>query len=220
MDRYVILVAGGRGTRMQGSLPKQFMLLHGEPILVHTLRKFSLPGFHLIVVMNPDFMDYWEDQCKISLDIPTHKLVAGGQTRAQSVKNGLAQIPENCTVAIHDAVRPLCSTDLIYRLFDACETKGSAIPVVACKDSLRLITPEGSKTVSREDYKAVQTPQVFHSKKIKDAFSSLEIESFTDEASLYEAAGNKVHLIEGEESNIKITVPSDIQMATAFLALK
>lgn len=220
MDRYVILVAGGRGTRMQGSLPKQFMLLHGEPILVHTLRKFSLPGFHLIVVMNPDFMDYWEDQCKISLDIPTHKLVAGGQTRAQSVANGLAQIPENCTAAIHDAVRPLCSTDLIYRLFDACETEGSAIPVVACKDSLRLITPDGSQAVNRADYKAVQTPQVFHSKKIKDAFSSMEIESFTDEASIYEAAGNKVHLVEGEESNIKITVPSDIQMATAYLASK
>ncbi|MBK7965784.1 MAG: 2-C-methyl-D-erythritol 4-phosphate cytidylyltransferase [Bacteroidetes bacterium] len=220
MDRYVILVAGGRGTRMQGSLPKQFLLLQGEPILVHTLRKFSLPGFHVIVVMNPDFMEYWEDQCKISLDIPKHQLIAGGQSRAQSVANGLAQIPENCLVAIHDAVRPLCSTDLIYRLFKACEMEGSAIPVVACKDSLRLIMPEGSKSVNRENYKAVQTPQVFHSKKIKDAFSSLAIETFTDEASVYEAAGNKVHLVEGEESNIKITVPSDIQMATAFLALK
>lgn len=220
MDRYVILVAGGKGTRMQDSLPKQFMLLHGEPILVHTLRKFSLPAFHLIVVMNPDFMDYWEDHCKISLDIPQHQLVEGGRTRAQSVANGLAQIPENCLVAIHDAVRPLCSTDLIYRLFNACEMEGSAIPVVSCKDSLREITTEGSKTVNRENYRAVQTPQVFHSKKIKDAFSSLAIEIFTDEASIYEAAGNKVHLVEGEESNIKITLPSDIQIASAFLALK
>lgn len=220
MDRYVILVAGGTGTRMQGSLPKQFMLIHGEPILLHTLRKFTLPGFHLIVVMNPDFMDYWKEQCKISLDIPIHKLIAGGPSRAQSVANGLAHIPENCTVAIHDAVRPLCSTELIYRLFEVCETKGCAIPVITCKDSLRLITPEGSKAVNRADYKAVQTPQVFHSKKIKDAFSSLEIESFTDEASIYEAAGNKVHLVEGEESNIKITVPTDIQMATAYLAPK
>ncbi len=220
MDRYVILVAGGVGSRMKGSLPKQFMLLHGEPILIHTLRKFSLPGFHLIVVMNPDFMDYWEDQCKILLDIPRHQLVAGGQSRAQSVANGLAHIPENCMVAIHDAVRPLCSTDLIYNLFDTCEKEGSAIPVISCKDSLRIITPEGSKTVSRENYKAVQTPQVFHGKKIKDAFSSLAIETFTDEASIYEAAGNKVHLVEGEERNIKITVPTDIQMATALLALK
>ena len=220
MNRYVILVAGGKGARMLGSLPKQFLLLHGEAILVHTLRRFTLPGVQVIVVMNPDFIDYWEEQCKVLLDIPKHQLVAGGQSRAQSVANGLKLVPENCLVAIHDAVRPLCSISLINSLFDACETEGSAIPVVACKDSLRLITSDGSQAVNRANYKAVQTPQVFHSKKIKDAFASLEIESFTDEASIYEAAGNKVHLVEGEESNIKITVPADIQMATAFLALK
>jgi 2-C-methyl-D-erythritol 4-phosphate cytidylyltransferase len=205
---------------MQGSLPKQFMLLDGEPILLHTLRRFSLPGFHVIVVMNPDFVDYWEEQCKILLDIPPHRMVAGGRTRAESVANGLAHVPENCLVAIHDAVRPLCSTELISRLFEACLTEGSAIPVVPCKDSLRQITADGSKTVNRDHFRAVQTPQVFHSKGIKEAFSSQEIETFTDEASIYEAAGNKVHLVEGEESNLKITVPADIKLAAAFLASK
>ena len=153
MNRYVILVAGGKGTRMLGSLPKQFLLLHGEAILVHTLRQFSLPGVHLIVVMNPDFIDYWEDQCTVLLDIPKHQLVAGGHSRAQSVANGLKLVPENCLVAIHDAVRPLCSTMLINSLFEACEKEGSAVPVIKCKDSLRIISNGGSKAVSREDYR-------------------------------------------------------------------
>lgn len=220
MNRYVILVAGGKGTRMLGSLPKQFLLLHGEAILVHTLRQFSLPGVHLIVVMNPDFIDYWEDQCTVLLDIPKHQLVAGGHSRAQSVANGLKLVPENCLVAIHDAVRPLCSTMLINSLFEACEKEGSAVPVIKCKDSLRIISNGGSKAVSREDYRSVQTPQVFKSNEIKEAFVTIEVESFTDEASIYEAAGHKVHLVEGEESNIKITVPSDIQIASVLLAVK
>ena len=220
MNRYVILVAGGKGTRMLGSLPKQFLLLHGEAILVHTLRQFSLPGVHLIVVMNPDFIDYWEDQCTVLLDIPKHQLVAGGHSRAQSVANGLKLVPENCLVAIHDAVRPLCSTMLINSLFKACEKEGSAVPVIKCKDSLRIISNGGSKAVSREDYRSVQTPQVFKSNEIKEAFVTIEVESFTDEASIYEAAGHKVHLVEGEESNIKITVPSDIQIASVLLAVK
>lgn len=220
MNRYVILVAGGKGTRMLGSLPKQFLLLHGEAILVHTLRRFTLPGVQIIVVMNPDFIDYWEDQCKVLFDIPKHQLVAGGQSRAQSVANGLKLVPENSLVAIHDAVRPLSSTALINRLFDACEKEGSAVPVIKCKDSLRMISSDGSKAVSREDYRSVQTPQVFKSNEIKNAFVTLDVESFTDEASIYEAAGHKVHLVEGEESNIKITVPSDIQIASALLDVK
>ncbi|MFN0188895.1 MAG: 2-C-methyl-D-erythritol 4-phosphate cytidylyltransferase [Bacteroidia bacterium] len=220
MNRYVILVAGGKGARMLGSLPKQFLLLHGEAILVHTLRRFTLPGVQVIVVMNPDFIDYWEEQCKVLLDIPKHQLVAGGQSRAQSVANGLKLVPENCLVAIHDAVRPLCSISLINRLFEAAEKEGSAVPVIQCKDSLRIVSKEGSKAVLREDYRSVQTPQVFKSDEIKSAFDKLAVESFTDEASIYEAAGHKVHLLEGEESNIKITVPSDILIASVLIDVK
>lgn len=218
MSRYVILVAGGSGSRMQGNLPKQFLLLNGEPILAHTLRKFSIPGLHLIVVMHTDFLTYWEDQCSVLFNLPAHRLVAGGKTRAASVANGLALVPENGIVAIHDAVRPLCSTSLINNLFEVCEAMGSAVPVVPCSDSLRMVTPTGSQTVLRENYRYVQTPQVFLSSALKNAYATLAIESFTDDASLFEAAGNKVNLTEGETTNIKITYASDMLIAEAILA--
>lgn len=217
MKQFVVLVAGGQGTRMQGTLPKQFLPLAGEPVLAHTLRRFNLPGLEIILVMHSDYFEYWKELRQTLPEIPEHSLVAGGKTRAGSVANGLSQVPAGSLVAVHDAVRPLCSKELIYRLFDAAEKNGSAVPVIPCRDTLRLLDEQGSRTVPREKYCAVQTPQVFYTDVLKAAFQLPGTEQFTDEASLFEAAGNTVHLEAGEESNVKLTFPSDLILAEAFL---
>ena len=217
MKRFAIIVAGGQGTRMQGTLPKQFLPINGEPILAHTLRRFAHQGLELILVMHKDYIHYWEEQCNFLFNIPAHRIVAGGKTRAASVKNGLSTIHEEGLVAIHDAARPLCTSELIERLFTAAGEHGSAIPVIPCRDTLREITTSGSRTVPRDNFRAVQTPQVFSISPLKKAFLLPDNEHFTDEASLFEAAGQSVHLEAGEESNIKITVPSDLLLAAAYL---
>ncbi|MBK7889090.1 MAG: 2-C-methyl-D-erythritol 4-phosphate cytidylyltransferase [Bacteroidetes bacterium] len=217
MRRFALLVAGGQGTRMQGTLPKQFLPLAGEPILAHTLRRFNQDDIEIFLVMHADYLSYWEETCENLENIPRHTLVPGGKTRAQSVAAGLAKLPDEGWVAVHDAVRPLCSSELIFRLYNAAAKEGSAVPVITCRDTLRLLTPDGSKTVPREHYRSVQTPQVFDIEKLKNAFKLPDFEHFTDEASLFEAAGHKVHLEAGEESNIKITFPSDLIVAEAVL---
>ncbi len=217
MKEYVILVAGGKGTRMKGDLPKQFLLLRGEPVLAHTLRRFKSKDRSLIVVMHPDFIDYWQT-CAIQLqDIPEHSVIPGGNTRAQSVKNGLSGVPDDACVAIHDAVRPLCSRDLITQLFTIAKERGSAVPVIPCKDSLRRLTETGSETVPRDDFRAVQTPQVFYAKQLFKAYENPEFESYTDDASLVEAAGFPLELVAGEDTNLKLTVQADLTWAEAFL---
>lgn len=217
MKEYVILVAGGKGTRMQGDLPKQFLLLRGEPVLAHTLRQFESNDRTLIVVMHPDFIDYW-NTCLVQLHrIPDHSVVSGGNTRAQSVKNGLTGVPKDVCVAVHDAVRPLCSRELITQLFTIAKEKGSAIPVIPCKDTLRRLTGTGSETVPRDDFRAVQTPQVFSSGILFKAYENPEFENYTDDASLVQAAGFTVELVPGEETNLKLTVPADLSWAEAFL---
>lgn len=217
MNRYALLVAGGTGTRMQGNMPKQFLDLAGEPILAHTLRIFNKPGITLVVVMHRDYISYWET-LKLSLkDLPVHTVVAGGDTRAASVLNGLGILPDDGLIAVHDAVRPLCSSGLLESAYQAAATHGSAIPVIPCRDTLREIAEEGSMTVPRERFRAVQTPQVFNMASLKKAFRRPGFEQFTDEASLFEADGHPVHLIPGEDSNIKITVPTDLAVAAALL---
>ncbi len=217
MKKFAIIVAGGQGIRMQGTLPKQFLPLEGEPVLLHTLRRFHLPGIQIILVMNAGYISYWKDLCEELNGVPEHTLVAGGSTRALSVLNGLKAIEGEGLVAIHDAVRPLCSRELIYRLFEECELHGCAIPVIPVKDTLRLLSENSSTTVPRDQYRAVQTPQVFRLKAILEAFSIPDVDRFTDEASIYQAAGHNIFLNEGEESNIKLTVPSDILLAASFL---
>lgn len=217
MKRFAIIVAGGQGIRMQGTLPKQFLPLEGEPVLLHTLRRFHLPGIRIILVMNAGYIDYWKELCSELTNVPEHEIVPGGDTRALSVLNGLKSITEDGMVAIHDAVRPLCSADLIHRLYEECVIHGSAIPVIPVKDTLRLLDENGSKTVPREQYRAVQTPQVFRLKTLLEAFDIPDAERYTDEASIFQASGHPVHLSEGEESNIKLTVPSDMLLAASFL---
>jgi 2-C-methyl-D-erythritol 4-phosphate cytidylyltransferase len=220
MKKYAVLVAAGQGTRMKGILPKQFLTLSGKPVLMHTLTVFEEAGIECIVVMHRDYVHHWENLCKeLHFTFP-HQVVVGGDTRAQSVKNGLAAIPDDSLVAVHDAVRPLITNNLIDLLYQAAGKYGAAIPVIPVKDTLRMVTENESSTVPRENFRAVQTPQVFRTGELKEAFNTSGFEQFTDEASLYESTGKKVYLLPGEESNIKLTVPSDLLFAEAFLSEK
>jgi len=218
MKRYALVVAGGLGTRMQGNLPKQFMEILGEPILAHTLRLFNHPGLVITVVMHSDYLGHWETMRSRLKNLPDHSVVAGGATRAISVLNGLNTFPDEGLVAVHDAVRPMCSTRLVDSAYEAASIFGSAIPAIPCRDTLRELTDEGSITVPRERFRAVQTPQVFNMKALKKAFMQPGFEQFTDEASLFEADGNSVHLIPGEDGNLKITVPADLELAAALFS--
>ena len=217
MKKIAIIVAGGQGIRMKDALPKQFIDLCGTPILFHTLRKFESAGCQLILVMNPTYIDFWKSPCiERGLNVQ-HEIVAGGHTRAASVKNGVQLVSNDSLIAVHDAVRPLVSLSLIETLFNEANIHDAVIPVVEAKDSLRQITDSGSVAVVRSNYKIVQTPQVFKSEVLKNAFNIVGYEKFTDEASLAEASGVKIHLIDGEVSNIKITNPIDLIIAETFL---
>ncbi len=221
MKRYVIIVAGGQGIRMQGALPKQFLSLNGIPVLMHTIAAFQHPNMEVILVMSKDYIRYWEELCSSYNFKIDYRIVSGGKSRAESVKNGLEVINEEGLVAIHDAVRPFVSSDMIERLYCEAEAHDSAIPVIDVKDTLREVNGNGeSITVPRSSYRAVQTPQVFKVSKLKTAFAKTDFANFTDEASLYESTGNKVFLVEGEESNFKITVPFDLVIAEVLLKSK
>lgn len=217
MERHALLVAAGSGTRMQENLPKQFLLLDGEPVLLHTLRPFYRAGLELTVVLHPDFMDYWSELQVNYIGVPPHKLVAGGPTRADSVLNGLRSLPPDSICAVHDAVRPLVTPAFILRLYEAAVQYGSAVPVIPLKDSLRKLENGGSEAVPREQYRIVQTPQVFHTAALLDAFAKTNYPTFTDEASIFEAAGHEIHLEPGLEQNLKITVPPDLLLASRLL---
>lgn len=218
MKRFVLIVAGGTGTRMGNDLPKQFLPVNNEPVLAHTLRKFDFPGYEIHLVLHPDWIQYWKDLVKNLSDIPPHSIHSGGSSRAESVKNGIAQLSGEGLVAVHDAARPLVSKDLILRLFEIAEAKGNAIPVIPIRDSIREKDGENSKAVPRSKYVGVQTPQLFSSSFLKKAFEKQGFEAFTDEASLAETFDVQLHLVAGEENNIKVTVPGDLIFAEALLA--
>ena len=220
MKKYIVIVAGGQGTRMSGTLPKQFITLAGKPILQHTLELFDDNYYDIVLVMNPEFVDFWKDLVQQQSIAVKHKIIAGGSTRAESVKNGVMSLEKNSLVAVHDAVRPFVTSDLLEKLFVSASNTGSACPIIELKDTLREITAKSSMTVPRSNYRAVQTPQVFQTEKLQTAFSLPNFEEYTDEASLYQAAGNSVTLVKGEEQNIKITVPNDLLFAEAYLKAK
>lgn len=212
MKKIVIIVAGGVGKRMKSEIPKQFMILCGKPILIHTFFKFfqydSKLEFRLVLPQQS--FDSWNELCsQYDFNIP-HKLFAGGETRFHSVKNGLAGIIEPSLIAVHDAVRPLVSTNTIKNCFDLASKKGSAIPVMSLKESIREITGQGSQSRQREMYRSVQTPQVFKSEILLKSYEVEYSNSFTDDASVIENAGYQVYLSDGNEENIKITTPTDL----------
>ena len=220
MKRYAIIVAGGKGTRMGKDIPKQFIEINGKAILAHTIEIFHRydPDMELIVVLPAEQQAYWQQwRAAHGMDIP-HRVAHGGETRFHSVRNGLSLITDDGVVAIHDGVRPLVSLTVIANCFKVAEESGGAIPVMPLIDSLRRIEPdESSQAVDRSRYVTVQTPQTFRVKEIKRAYTQPYVPSFTDDASVYEAAGYTPRLVEGNRENLKITLPIDLALAEILL---
>lgn len=218
--QWTIIVAGGAGLRMGMQIPKQFLELGGVPILVRTLQAFrnAVPDGGLVVVLPAEHIAMWNELCA-KYDVPQHIVVTGGVTRFDSVKAGLNVVPESARlVAVHDGVRPFVSAEMVRRCFAEAAEYGSAVPVVRAVDSFRRVTEEGSEIVDRELLRAVQTPQVFDAKLLRQAYDIERGDSFTDDASVVEAVGACVHLAEGEPTNIKITTPADLLFGEAVIA--
>lgn len=217
----VIIVAGGKGERMQTSVPKQFLLINNLPVLMHTIRCFFSfnPLADIILVLPAAQMDYWKQLCiDHHFDIK-HQLAEGGNTRFESVKNGLSALHADVElVAIHDGVRPLVSHETISRCYEAANQYGAAIPVTDAVESIREITPEGSVAVDRSKYKLVQTPQVFRADIIQKAYLQSYIPQFTDDASVVESLGQKIFLVDGNRENIKITTAVDLKLAAIYMS--
>ena len=219
MKKYAIIVAGGSGTRMGGSLPKQFMLLQDKPVLYYTLKTFleSFEDLQVILVLPVEYTDMGQEIIDAYFDKERIRITAGGDTRFQSVKNGLSLVPEESIIFVHDGVRCLLTKELIHRCYRQAVETGTAIPAIASKDSIRLLGEEGNEAYDRNKVMLVQTPQTFHSKILIPAFQIDYKDKFTDEATVVEAFGLKVSLVEGEESNIKITRPVDLLIAGQLL---
>ena len=215
MHKYAVIVAGGTGTRMGGALPKQFMLLKEKPVLYYTIKTFldAYDDLRVILVLPAGHLDEGKKITNKYFDKKNIRVTAGGETRFQSVKNGLALIGDESIIFVHDGVRCLMTTDLIHRCYDMAIATGSAIPVMPSKDSVRLLKEDKSEPIDRNRVMLVQTPQTFHSKILLPAYQIDYKDKFTDEATVVEAYGMKVSLVEGEENNIKITSPVDLLIA-------
>lgn len=222
--QYVIIVAGGKGLRMGGDLPKQFIPLAGKPVLMRTLENFFSfsPDIDIILVLPHDHQEYWRNLCgEYGFGVP-HRIADGGATRFHSVRNGLALVEEadDAVVAVHDGVRPFVSHDVIARCFDMAAGGRAVVPVTGVVETVRRMKQDGtSVTVPRGEYRLVQTPQVFPSRMIKKAYTADYIDSFTDDASVVEAMDIDVELAEGNRENIKITTPFDMVVAEALCQL-
>lgn len=215
----VIIVAGGAGRRMGGALPKQFMMLEQQPILARSINRIheALPKAEIVVVLPAEHVELWRNMAA-RFDVARHKIAIGGKERFHSVKSGLAALSEGVrTIAVHDAVRPLASKKLIIRLVLATEKHDAVIPVVAPADSYRSVEGDDSKIIDRSTLRMVQTPQLFRAEALRKAYEQEFSESFTDDASVVEAAGYKVALEDGERENFKITTPLDITLARAII---
>jgi len=218
-SKIALIVAGGKGERMQTDIPKQFIEINGKPILMHTLEVFHRfdAAMQLILVLPAVQFDYWNELCRKHGFLLPHSVVAGGESRFQSVKNGLAAVKVPALVAVHDGVRPLVSLETIARCFDEAKKHKAVIPVVDLVDSIRQIDGSNSQSVDRNAYKLVQTPQVFESGVLKQAYEQEFSALFTDDASVVEALGVKIELVEGNRENIKITTGFDLKIAQMLM---
>lgn len=220
MKQTAIIVAGGKGLRMGGDIPKQYIPLNGKPILMYTLEAFHRfnPSISLILVIPPSDHNYWRQLCATHCFSIVHRLASGGETRFHSVRNGLALVDDSELVAVHDGVRPFVTPALLQRCFDAAARCGAAIPVTEVFETIRQLLPNGkSITVDRSSYRLVQTPQVFSLRVISEAYRQPYRPEFTDDASVVEAIGFDVSLVEGIRENIKITTPHDLHLASQLL---
>ena len=217
MHKYAVIVAAGSGTRFGGTVPKQFQEIRGKSLLWHSVNAFqkTFKDIRLIIVLPPGFTRYGD---QLPAEFPNTKIniTTGGDTRFQSVKNGLAFVTEDSIVCVHDAVRCLVSPALIQRVYETAEEKGTAIPAISSNDTIRIETGDVFKLVDRKKVKMIQTPQAFRSGILKKAFIQDFDESFTDEATVVEKAGFPIFITEGEETNIKVTHPADLKFAELF----
>ncbi len=219
IETYAIIVAGGSGTRMQSAVPKQFLLINGLPVLMHTLLAFhrtpSKP--QLIVVLPEAFHQYWTELCAEHNFTIKHQLISGGPTRFHSVKNGLSLVPPNALVAVHDAVRPLVGTEVIEAAYKQALVQGAVVVAVKSRDSVRQVKAAYNQSLLRDEIYLVQTPQTFKADLLKQAYEYAYQESFTDDASVAEHAGFAIHIAEGDYQNFKITFREDIAIAELLL---
>lgn len=218
MKRTALIVAGGKGLRMGGDFPKQYMRIGGMPVLMRTIEAFHRfdCSMEIIVVIPSDHRDYWTRLCEEESFAIPHTVVNGGKERYDSVRNGLEWVAEDTLVAVHDGVRPFVTDALLDRCFQGAEQYGAVLPVVEVIDTLREITPNGSVTVDRAKYRQVQTPQVFRSSLLKAAYAIPIVGKVTDDASVVEAYGHPVEMVAGLRENIKITTPFDLLIAESL----
>ncbi len=219
MKGTAIIVAGGIGKRMDEEIPKQFLLLQGKPIIIHSMEIFWNYDHtvKIILVLHEGYAEYWKKICRDHrFEIP-HKRVPGGQTRFHSVKNAVQHVDDDAYVAIHDAVRPLVSMETLKRCFDAAYKYGNAVPFIDVPESVRRVKDKRSEPVERTGLKSIQTPQVFRGDLLKSAFKQEYLPEFTDDARVVEKMGYEIHLVEGNRENIKITNKEDLIMAEALI---
>jgi 2-C-methyl-D-erythritol 4-phosphate cytidylyltransferase len=219
MKKYAVIVAGGLGLRMGTVLPKQFLLIHNKPILWYTMHTFlkSYKDIHIILVLPAEFYETGRAICDEIHSLNPIQTVVGGKTRFHSVQLGLSLIQEQSVIFIHDAVRCLLSPSLIHLCYEEALQFGTAIPCIDSKDSIRIIHETGNRAIKRTDIKMVQTPQAFLSDLLLPAYKVDYQESFTDDAAVVEASQHPIHLVSGEENNIKITSPLDLVIAEELL---
>ena len=227
--RFVIIMAAGSGTRMGADRPKQFIELEGKAILQRTIEVFvkACPGIKVITVLPPDHMDVWKEYCLRNNFTCPQILVKGGITRFHSVRNALEKVPEGAVVAVHDGVRPLISRSLVASLFEKAAAVPALIPVIPCVDTMKMLEEKdgelvtmAGKTVDRSYLYGAQTPQIFHSEILKDAYRQAYDTAFTDDASVVEKYGENLSYAIGERFNIKITTQDDLKLAEAIMSLK
>ena len=242
MKKYAIIVAGGKGLRMGGELPKQFIPIEGRPVLMRTLDTFYAcdSNIEIILVLPRDHQPYWQELChEYAFTVP-HRIADGGATRFHSVQNGLALVDDTeALVAVHDGVRPFVSHEVINRCYQEAANYGAVVPVIPIVETVRQLVPislsdeaacqkeivncqlsianSGSVTVPRDAYRLVQTPQTFRASLLRRAYEQTYCDAFTDDASVVEALGSEVHLVEGNRENIKLTTPFDLTVARALL---
>lgn len=219
MKKHIIIVAGGKGLRMGGEIPKQFLPIGGKPVLMRTIEAFHLYDntIHVVLVLPVSQQAYWRELCKkYSFELP-HEVADGGETRFHSVMNGLALVEGEGLAGVHDGVRPFVSQEVITRCYAEAGTKKAVIPVIGVVETVRRLEGTDSVTVPRDQYKLVQTPQVFDVALLQRAYQQKYTEMFTDDASVVEALGEKVFLVEGNRENIKLTTPFDLKLAEMLI---
>ncbi len=216
----VVIVAGGSGKRLGGTKPKQYQILGQQPMLIHTINAFAeaLPKAEIVVVVAEDRVDYWNN-LSARFSVATHKVVAGGAERFDSVKAGIDSLNETTEIiAVHDGARPFASRELIHRAVECAISSGSAIPVIPLSDSVRELSDDGSsQALQRSMLRAVQTPQIFDAILLRRGYKQSYNSSFTDESSIVESLGERVWLCDGESQNIKVTTAEDMLLAESIL---